>query len=191
MKSVGNTFKLITVALACIFFLNMLIMHVFFNTDVFNPVNRELSKTSIAGFDFNSLSTPGTGVLAEDVGTEDTAAPTEDNYPKETNEGAVPEDNGTETANEAAEPDSSYFMTTGEVGFLGNLDMLDKLEALSLIAKVGKEEADRIYDLAMDGITYAEMKQIEDILKKYLDKAEMEKLTALLKKNKKQYSVGR
>lgn len=190
MKSFGNTIKIITLAFACVFILNMLIMHVFFNTDVFNPVSRDQSETDIAGLLFYPENTADSDSMQEEAYPESTPAATDGYYQQENNDAAAPEKDDIQAAGEGAGPDSTFFMTTGEVGFLENLSILDKLEALSLISKVGREEADKIYDLAMDGVTYAEMKDIEAILKEYLDQEEMDKLTGLLEKNKKQYSVA-
>ena len=183
--------KLLTLAFVGIFLLNMLIMHVFFDTDVFNPVSRDEFDTNIAEIRFNPENTTDSDAVQEEAYPESTPAVADDYSQEDINDTAALEEHGIQAAGEAADPDSTYYMTTGEVGFLENLSMLDKIEALSLISKVGREEADRIYDLAMNGITLTEMKDIEAILIKYLDQSEMEKLTGLLEKNKKQYSIAK
>ena len=190
MKSFGNTVKLITLAFAGIFLPNMLIMHVFFDTDVFNPVSSEGTETRIAEIRFKPGNTAGAAAVQDEEYPRSTSAAPED-VSQEDIPDMLPEGFGDEAEAETAGPDSTFFMTTGEVSFLENLSMLDKLEALSLISKVGREEADRIYDLAADGITYSEMKDIEFILKRYLDRDEMETLTNLLNKSKKQYSEAK
>ena len=190
MKSYGNIVKLLTLAFVCIFLLNMLIMHVFFNTDVFNPAGREELKADITELRFDAEEITDMVAVPETAYLENTPAESEGYYQEESDNEAAQEDYNIQAAEETEGSDSTYFMTTGEVGFLENLSMLDKLEALSLISKVGREESDKIYDLAMDGITYTEMKDIGAIFKKYLDEDEMYKLTALLEKNRKQYSVA-
>lgn len=190
MKSFGNTVKLITLAFAGIFLLNMLIMHVFFDTNVFNPVSSEGAEPRIAEIRFNPGKTADAAAVRDEAHPRSTPTVPED-VSQEDIPDMLPEGFGVEAEVETSGPDSTFFMTTGEVSFLENLSMLDKLEALSLISKVGREEADRIYDLAADGITYSEMKDIEVILKRYLDRDEMATLTNLLNKSKKQYSEAK
>ncbi|NJD03194.1 MAG: hypothetical protein FIA99_11535 [Ruminiclostridium sp.] len=188
MKSFGNIFKHLTLVFAGIFLLNMLIMHVFFGIDVFNPLNRDELETSIAEIRFNPENTPDSDALPEEDYPEGVPAATDGDFQEGIDDPAAPEEGDIQPSGDAAGLDSTYFMTTSEVGFLENLSLQDKLEALSLISKVGREESDRIYDLAVDGITYTEMKDIEAILSKHLDRDEMEKLAILLEKSKKQFS---
>lgn len=191
MKSFGHIIKILAIAFICIFLLNMLVMHVIFDTNVFNPVSRSEPEADLSRIRFEPENTEDADIAEEEAFTESTAVVTEDYYQYGIyNEAALSEGQAAMPESEGEEPDSTYFMTTGEVAFLENLSMLDKLEALSLISKVGREEADRIYDFAIDGITYTEMKDIEAVLARHLDKDEMAKLTNLLQKSKKQYSIA-
>jgi hypothetical protein len=101
-------------------------------------------------------------------------------------------DNPSTAARDAAagaEGDSSpWFMTQDEVECLGSLSITDKLSALSLITKIGQEDADRIYDMASDGITREEMNEIKAILGKSLSQEDLDMVYSLIEKNRDLYA---
>lgn len=188
MKSFGNMIKLLTLAFAGMFLLNVMIMHVFFDTDVFNPVKMDDAEINAAENKLESGNSSDFHRETDSTNPQYASAAQDEKYWEDPDDSIVPADSSKDTTDEADEAAATYYMTTSEVGFLGNLSMRDKLEALGLISKVGGEEADKIYDMALDGITYSEMKDIETMLKKHLDQKEMETLTSLLDKNKEKYS---
>ena len=57
------------------------------------------------------------------------------------------------------------------------------LAAVSMIAKLGSEESDMIYDMAQDGVTFDELESIEVILEKALNSEEIDSLKAILEKS--------
>lgn len=188
MKNFFNRLMILTAAFAGIFLLNMLIMHIFFNTDVFNPVNRSEPEDNLTYIRLEPEETLKISLEEDNEGSLSLDDESEDFAPAMTDEtGLLPENIEAISGNE--DPDSTYYMTTGEVGFLENLSLLEKLEAYTLISKVGREEADRIYDMSMDGITYTEMGEIEAVLKNFLSKDEMDTLMELLEKSKQRYSM--
>lgn len=191
MKSFAKLIKLLALAFAGMFILNMLIMLVFFDTNAFNPVNRDDPEISVAENHIDSGNTSDFEMYTDDVYPENASAAldaSDEHYQEDDDAVTALEESSSNAADEVSGADSAYFMTSGEIGFLENLGLKDKLEALSLISKIGMKEADKIYYMALDGITYSEMEDIEAILTKYLNQKEMEILTGLFEKNKKQYS---
>jgi len=86
---------------------------------------------------------------------------------------------------------SEYFMTFDEICSIQNINLNDKLAGLSIINKINKADAARIYDLAHDGLTIDEMNEIKQMLKKSLSADEIEKLSDILQKCKEQYAADK
>lgn len=187
MGNYGNSIKIIIFAFAGLILLNMAIMRVFFNTNVLNPVKSSYSQINIAEQNTGSDSSYDSWTEAGNTGVQDDTEVLGTYYPEDPVDLSSEEDNKS-SGSVKEDRSNSYYMTKSEVGFLGNLDIKDKLKALSLISKVGRKDADKIYVEASDGVTYSEMNDIKDILGKYLTQKEMEILIDLLDKNKQLYT---
>lgn len=193
MKSFGSTLKVITFGFVILFALNMLIISVFFNVNVLSPIKniipddngilyknqqqdipdiqkmtaKETVSDDKTGTNTDSISDKGIG-----VNPVDDAINMQGNQQKEMhNEG------------QKVENPAGYYMTTAEIDSLDKLSLMDKLEAMALVSKINSKDADKIYDMALDGITFAEKKEIESILGKYLTSQDIQKLIEILGKN--------
>lgn len=190
MKSFGNVVKLITLVTTGLFILNMLVMSIFFNTNVLNPVKtiitsngQEIVKNEQKASQYDNGAVNDTD-LFEATSSESTSQSEEgeiynvDGYAGEVNnKKLVQNDEG--KAVDAA----SYYMTTAEIGSLEDMSLAEKLEAVTIISKVNKEAADDIYDMSIDGVTYEEKEKIQTVLGKYLTSEEIQRLMNIFSKN--------
>jgi hypothetical protein len=180
MRNLSKPLINLLLLFATMFVINFVVMYVLFDINVINPVKRTgLNDSSSASKKLVEAVNPSVNENGKSVGDDqigDEAA--------ESQEAA--NENG--TLRDEAENEAAYYMTSDEVGFLEDLSLVDKLEALSLISKVGKEESDKIYDIASDGVTIAEMEEIKNILEKHLSQKEMDTLNGILDKNKLLYA---
>ena len=79
------------------------------------------------------------------------------------------------------------FLGPEEVKFFGQLKLKDKLLAMTLLSKIGTNETDNIFEMAIDGVTYEEYEEIKLKLEKKLSKSEIESLTDIIERNKMLY----
>lgn len=78
---------------------------------------------------------------------------------------------------------SLYIMSPGTVAALQQLSIIDKLAALSILSKVGREEIDRIFEISNDGITFDEYEELRILAESRLKPSDMEELKKILSKN--------
>ncbi len=203
MKGFRKTFTIIALAFAGMFLANMAVMNFFFSINVLHPEKaynlesdskanpfklvKAFEPVSRAGDAYQDKISENSEDRGYDINTAPSGVSSGGTLPESTIPGDIRGDAGT-GENTLSDDPAAYYMTTGEVGFLKNLSIAEKLEALSLISKIGKKEADSIYDMAMNGITNSEKKEIESILAKYLDPQELAALTRLLEKNREAYT---
>ncbi len=182
MKKFRDSLILLTIIFSGLFLLNTGFMYAFFGINALNPVQREEAgnRTALAGDIVKHAA--GTGVAAAETGAEGYVASGAEGM-ENTGAGAVP-DSATGGTNSAV----TGFMTAGEVQYLGELDLRDKLAALTILSKIGSSESDRIYELAKDGVSDAEMGEIRGLLEKKLSAAEMEVLYGILDKSRRLYA---
>lgn len=189
-----NFYKLVmtlVLMFTVMFFMNFIVMYVLFGVNVINPVDRTDLKgaAKIQQEDFNAGNPSADGADGK-YGSDAGASP---DSVVDALVQSTPEPAGGDTgvlgqgAGNGGDK-AAYYMTSGEVSFLENLSLKDKLEALSVISKIGREEADKIYDMASDGVTVAEMEEIRNILEKYLSKQDMDTLDGILARSKMQYA---
>jgi hypothetical protein len=190
MKSFSNTLIFITLAAVLLFALNIFIMSVFFNVDIIHPVRETIPEYDNVLYKNQYKDTKR---MAETtVEDNDTTYDKSDNdQVMDVENGAVPVDQNKsetnpqndKTVEDPKNVDSAeYYMTTTDINSLSKLSLVDKIEALALISKISTDEADKIYDMTLDGVTYAEMKEIQSILGKYLTTDEIQELTNMLDK---------
>lgn len=178
MKKFTDSLKLLLIVLGSIFIVNMAAMYLIFGINVLSPVHKGASIN--AG---NSGYEPYSGPSPAEPGATERPSQSE----------PAPDPAADPSANikgfAGAEGDgSAWFMTKDEVECLGSLSITDKLSALSLIAKIGQKDADRIYDMATDGVTLQEMREIESILGKSLSQDEMDIVNNIIEKNRELYA---
>lgn len=183
MKKFKDTLILLTIAFSALFLLNTGLLYVFFGINALNPVKRveadahrdqagnkaepavmaetEGGETKVEGYSF--------------TGTSENPNENSDTF------------NASGTAEAGSGPDAGY-MTSGEVQSLGELGLRDKLAALTILSKIGSSDSDRIYELAADGVTNAEMEEIKRLLESKLSQADMEELYVILDRNRKLYA---
>jgi len=94
------------------------------------------------------------------------------------------------TSNGDTDPDK-YYMTFNEVNALEHAGTRDKLLFLSIAARLGRADTDRILAIAADGVTYEEMREIRSILEKKLNADEIKKIEDILSEFRKLYSGGK
>lgn len=183
MKKFKDSLILLTIVFSALFLLNTGLMYLFFGINVLNPVQREdpAARRSPARDEAQSAANAGT----EGDGTR------VEGYAVDGTSGAIDEYSiaGTDpgTAGTDSTADGGY-MTLEEVQSLGELGLQDKLAALTVLSKIGRSESDRIYELAIDGVTNAEMEEIKGLLEKKLSEADMEVLYGILDRGRKLYA---
>ena len=154
-------------------------------------------------FDINIINPPVTlqklyGGNAKDEDGKEAAVPAESGgneigeSPKG-NRGKEPEEKNSETGENTEKSENrqeGLYMTSEELTFLTRIDFKDKLTALSILAKLEKEDKDKIIQISLDGVTYSEYYEIEAILKNRLTQEDIEKLRSILDKNRELYAQG-
>ena len=203
MRNSGNTAKILIILFGSLFIANMAVMYAFFDVNVLYPVYKggTISKTAVSGVEDPMHSEDGTTTGGADTAGD--AAAEAEGINRMADDMAAEAEGINRTAGGGLNsvydeyPDgstppnpSAYFLTPSEAGCLGGLGLADKISALSLISRIGSAETDRIYEMAGDGITYAEMDEIKATLEKYLSKDDMDILYNLLDKGKKLYAAG-
>lgn len=174
MKSFKDSVVLLTIVFSALFLVNTGLMYACFGINALNPAQRgeEAVRAAAAG-------RPETGSADGSM-----------------NEGG-PADAGTAEISGESEAAGStgilsavsgMYMTPEEVEYLGELSLQDKLSALTLLSGIGGRDSDRIYELASDGVTYAEMEEIKAILENKLSKADMDVLYGILDKSRRLYA---
>lgn len=211
MKKAKGPVKLVILIFFAMFTINTAVMYILFGINILKPVNnsesREASGKNGAN---NSWVTPGYNprwktdsgynqVAGEDVNGESGSDYTDvageaggDTAGNAATDGAG---DGTGTSddrnNESRVTDGSdglhdpngLYLTESQVADLGELDIKDKLSAVAIISKVGSDESNRIYDMAMDGVTYGELQEIEKILGRYLSADEIDSIKNIIDKS--------
>ena len=81
--------------------------------------------------------------------------------------------------NAAADKPDEKFVTLGDLSVFEKMAPADKLAAASIICKISKDDMDRVWDIARDGITYEEMREIRGIFEAHLSPKEIGALEAL------------
>lgn len=170
MKNFKDSLILLTIVLSALFLLNTGLMYVLFGVNALNPVQREDTSARKSPARDSTRQPAKSGTAGEETGVESYAA------------AGTPGTAGTDST-----ADTGY-MTSDEVQCLGELGLQDKLAALTVLSKISSSESDRIYDLAKDGVTCAEMEEIKAMLEKKLSKADMELLYGIIDKSRKLYA---
>lgn len=182
MKKFRDSLILLTIIFSSLFLLNTGFMYAFFGINALNPVQREEAGNRTALARDIGKHAAGTGAAAAETGAEGYAVSGAEGT-ENTGAGAVP-DSAAEETNGAA----TGFMTAEEVQYLGELDLRDKLAALTVLSKIGSSESDRIYELAKDGVSDKEMREIKGLLEKKLSASDMEMLYGILDKSRRLYA---
>lgn len=180
MNKFKDSLILLTIVLSALFLLNTGIMYVCFGINALNPVQRENASARRNPERVNGEPSVKAGVSGKGTGVEGYTAvgtlESGDEYPY----------TGMSTGT-ASTADTGY-MTMEEVQCLGELGLQDKLAALTVLSKVSRSESDRIYELALDGVTNAELEEIRGLLEKELSVTDMEVLYGILDKSRKLYA---
>lgn len=179
MKSFKDTVVLLTIVFSALFLLNTGLMYACFGINALNPIRRgeETGRTVEAGIRPGTVNAYGDPDESRPAG-----AGTAENSGEDPGETAASGETGILPAV------SGMYMTAEEVRYLGELSLQDKLSALMLVSEVGSPDSDRIYELASDGVTYAELEEIRGILEKKLSKADMDVLYDILDKSRRLYA---
>ncbi len=187
MRKSGNPVKLAALIFTAMFTLNTAVMYIIFGINVFNPVNRAQTReaagsgtqsNAVVSHGYNPDWKSGTANSMnsnEASGSSEQAAAAAD--PVGGNSDSAGSGKSADTGGKAAQ---EYFMTATQVAGLEKLDVRDKLTAVAALSKLGGEKANKIYDMAQDGVTYSEYKEIEEMLGGYLSTEEIENLKAML-----------
>ena len=188
MRNLSRPLIILVLLFAAMFLINFVVMYVLFDINIISPIKRigiydnsksakELVKAKSPTINENGNNTEDDQIFAEDEAMASEQAADDSGLLMQ------------ETANEADSGyEAAYYMTSEEVGLLVDLSLSDKLEALSIISSIGKEDADKIYDMALDGVTTAEMDEIRGILEEHLSQQDMDTLNEILAKNKMLYA---
>lgn len=84
--------------------------------------------------------------------------------------------------------ESGYYVYPEEIELLKYLSLKDKLAAISIISKIDRDIADRVYEMSKDGVTYGEFSEIKESVKNYLEPADVEVLEELFHRSKEIYT---
>lgn len=79
-------------------------------------------------------------------------------------------------------------MTSEEIDFLSRLGLRDKLSAMTILSKLGKEEMDGIVEMCRDGLTNKEFAEISTLIENKLDVSEVEELKEILHRSRLLYA---
>lgn len=202
MKNYKVALMLLLAIFAVVFILNAVLMYAIFGINVLNPRSSlgDRRITEQAGEDewpalLSGLrSSAGSGPEIKD--TEWTVNPDE---AAELNEGLLQEGSAPGSGTAAAATNggltgsgiradmhqtAAYYLTPDEVDFMGHISLEDKLAAMAILTRLGTQELDRIYNMALDGVTHEEYTTIKAALDKKLSASEEETLIRILDKNK-------
>lgn len=174
MKKDKSSLKLLVIIFAVMFILNMTVMYSVFDINVLNPgaFLQEDLKTVQRGDD-GLLAAPGAKVDDNiGLGESDPA------NPAETDQILQP----------GAFDTVAYYMTSDEITLLGKLSLEDKFLVMAILTKLGMEEMDRIYEMSIDGITFAEFTDIKASIENMLSVSDVEALKEILDRNKMLYA---
>lgn len=204
MRYFKGRFILLILLLTVIFVANAAIMYHFYGINMMdgNAGGREREEAESAG-NRGSGKDGGTGASGaagnEAEGGHGKAAggmTTADKDPEYDGDEDTADKNGTETNGEGEQAEKEnggkaddLFMTSAEVIFLNRLGLTDKLSAMRILAKLKGEEADEIYQISSDGVTFSEYADITEILENRLPASDIEKLKDILDKNRMLYAV--
>jgi len=84
--------------------------------------------------------------------------------------------------NEAADKPDEKFLTLDDISGFEKMAPADKLAAATIMRKISKDDMERVWDIARDGVTYKEIQEIRGILEARLSPKEIGTLEALLLK---------
>ena len=191
MRYFKSRFILLILLLTVIFVANAAIMYHFYGINIMdgNAGGREREEAESAG-NRGSGKDGGTGASGA-AGNE-----AEGGHGKAAGGMTTADKNGTETNGEEGQAEKEnggkvdgLFMTSAEVTFLNRLGLTDKLSAMRILAKLKGEEADEIYQISSDGVTFSEYADITEILENRLPASDIEKLKEILDKNRMLYAV--
>jgi len=82
-------------------------------------------------------------------------------------------------------------MTFDEVNSIVNIGAIDKIIAVSILARLDKAQLSRLVTLANDGITRSEYAQAKRILESGVTPRDLRRLLALVEKNRRLYAQGK
>jgi len=82
--------------------------------------------------------------------------------------------------NEEADASSYYAVLPEEISFIHQLSSTDKLKAMAILSKMGRDEVNRIVDISRDGITYSELDELIESAQACLEPSDIETLKGLL-----------
>lgn len=82
--------------------------------------------------------------------------------------------------NEEADASSHYAVLPEQISSLQQLSLKDKLTAMAILSKMGREEVNRIVDISRDGVTYDELDELIKSAEVCLEPSDIETLKELL-----------
>ena len=154
-----------------VFLLNMAVMYVFFDINFLKL--QELSRGRVKSEQRDSGEPAGSGVKANEK-----IESQKDSQTKQVVTGEITEPDNLE----------GYFVSPGEIAFMKNLGLEDKLLAMNIASKLGSEEVKRIYGMALDGITAEEYAELMANVEGKLAISDIEAIEELLSRNKMLYA---
>lgn len=175
MKKYKSSIKLLVIIFAVMFILNMTVMYSVFDINVLNSgaFLQEDLKTAQRGDDGLLTAAPGAKV--------------DDNIGLGESEPANPAE-----ADQMLQPGAfntaAYYVTSDEIALLGKLSLEDKFSVMTILSKLGREEVNRIYEMSLDGITFAEFADIKASVENMLSLPDAEALKEILDRNKMLYA---
>jgi hypothetical protein len=95
---------------------------------------------------------------------------------------------GRDYGDKTGQDGSGYYIHPEEIESLKNLSLQDKLAVLSIISKIDRDVADRVYEMSKDGVTYHEFAEIKESVENYLEPADVEILEELFHRSREIYA---
>lgn len=170
MRRCRRFITLLLTIIAALFVLNFLVMYIFFNVNVLRY-----------GFSLNS---GRNAALKNDIGfTEKSTADfsgTDDPYEASIMNGDCQANGAASEYPEGQNGSNGYFMTQDEITSLKYLSLDNKLAAMVILAKLGMDNADRIYEMSSDGVTIEEFEEIKAIVESELSESDIKTIEKIL-----------
>ena len=159
---------------------NTAVMSIFFHINVFDL---RYAKDAVFGRDGNIA---GQGQSSEVGENMDVSGRSRQDYSDGAGQGYADVTGQAPPMNSA--DDSGYYIYPEEIELLKQLSLQDKLAALSIISKIDRDVANRVYEMSKDGVTYHEFAEIKESVENYLEPADVEVLEELFHRSKEIYA---
>lgn len=187
MRKRKNHFALLCTVLAAMFLLNTALMYVLFDINLLHlqELLRESTESDRTGLTVGTAARPDIEPKA-DTGPEDGGIPAEsctradanselqeDNQANNTTTGRIPE----------TDDSSGYFLTREDVAALNDLGLTDRLLALNIVSRLGMEEAKKIYEMSLDGVTLEEYDEVKKSVEGKLKESDIKAMENLLNRS--------